>query len=174
MGKWKITQRSCNSDTDRDVKLWKSLWKYYLGLWFWNFSVHWGPLEALFKYRLLFPIPESLIQDFSSGAWDLAFPIVCQMMLVLLIRGPRFENHVGISHISLPNLYIVLCVVCSVTSVLSTSLRSYRLKPNRFCKIFWVRLLELGCRSLLQGIFPTKGLNPSLLCLLSWRWILDC
>ena len=26
-----------------------------------------------------------------------------------------------------------------------------------------------GCHALLQGIFPTQGLNPSLLCLLHWQ-----
>ena len=26
-----------------------------------------------------------------------------------------------------------------------------------------------GCRALLQGIFPTQGLNPCLLCLLHWK-----
>jgi len=27
----------------------------------------------------------------------------------------------------------------------------------------------MGCRALLQGIFPTQGLNPHLLCLLHWQ-----
>ena len=27
----------------------------------------------------------------------------------------------------------------------------------------------VGCRALLQGIFPTQGSNPSLLCLLHWQ-----
>ena len=27
----------------------------------------------------------------------------------------------------------------------------------------------VGCRALLQGIFPTQGPNPSLLCLLHWQ-----
>ena len=30
----------------------------------------------------------------------------------------------------------------------------------------------VGFHALLQGIFPTQGLNPSLLCLLYCRWIL--
>ena len=29
--------------------------------------------------------------------------------------------------------------------------------------------IEVGCHALLQGIFPTQGLNPSLLCLLHWQ-----
>ena len=28
---------------------------------------------------------------------------------------------------------------------------------------------ELGCHELLQGIFPTQGSNPRLLCLLNWQ-----
>ena len=27
----------------------------------------------------------------------------------------------------------------------------------------------MGCHALLQGIFPTQGLNPPLLCLLYWQ-----
>ena len=27
----------------------------------------------------------------------------------------------------------------------------------------------VGCHFLLEGIFPTQGLNPSLLCLLPWQ-----
>ena len=30
----------------------------------------------------------------------------------------------------------------------------------------------VGCHSLLQGIFPTQGLNPRLLRLLLWQWVL--
>ena len=35
-------------------------------------------------------------------------------------------------------------------------------------------LLEWVCHALLQGVFPTQGLNPCLLCLLRSRWILIC
>ena len=27
----------------------------------------------------------------------------------------------------------------------------------------------MGCHALLQGIFPTQGLNPHILCLLHWQ-----
>ena len=33
---------------------------------------------------------------------------------------------------------------------------------------------EVGCHAILQGIFPTQGLNPWLLCLLHCRRILGC
>ena len=35
--------------------------------------------------------------------------------------------------------------------------------------IFQAKILELGCHFLLQGIFPTQGSNPRLLCLLCWQ-----
>ena len=30
----------------------------------------------------------------------------------------------------------------------------------------------VSCHAFLQGIFPTQGLNPHLLCLLHWQWVL--
>ena len=39
--------------------------------------------------------------------------------------------------------------------------------------IFQVRILEWVAIFLFQGIFPTQGLNPSLLCLLHCRWLWD-
>ena len=38
--------------------------------------------------------------------------------------------------------------------------------------IFPVKNPRVGCHFLLQGIFPTQGLNPHLLCLLHCKWIL--
>ena len=35
--------------------------------------------------------------------------------------------------------------------------------------ILQARILEWGCHALLQGIFPTQGSNPGLLCLLHWQ-----
>ena len=60
---------------------------------------------------------------------------------------------------------------CSVTSVLSNSLWPYGLLPTRLLcsqdssgKNTWV-----GCHALLQGIFPTQGLNPHLSWLFHWQ-----
>ena len=53
------------------------------------------------------------------------------------------------------------CVSCSVQS---SSLRPHGLWPARL----------VGCHFLLQGIFPTQGSNPHLLCLLLYRAILYC
>ena len=38
--------------------------------------------------------------------------------------------------------------------------------------IFQSRILEWVAISFSRGIFLTQGLNPSLLCLLHWHWIL--
>ena len=52
---------------------------------------------------------------------------------------------------------------------LCLTLWPYGLYPSgfSFCGILQARIL--GCHSLLQGIFPTQGLNLSLLCLLNWQ-----
>ena len=60
---------------------------------------------------------------------------------------------------------------CQVTSVVSDSLRPYRLQPARLlCP--WDspgKHTGVGCHALLQGIFPTQGSNLRLLCLLHWQ-----
>ena len=35
--------------------------------------------------------------------------------------------------------------------------------------LYWRNFTGVGCHSLLQGIFPTQGLNLCLLCLLHWQ-----
>ena len=59
----------------------------------------------------------------------------------------------------------------SVTSVVSESLQPCGPQPARLlCP--WDsqgRNTGVGCHALLQGIFPTQGLNPCLLCLLHWQ-----
>ena len=54
---------------------------------------------------------------------------------------------------------------------MSDSLGPYRLELTRLlCP--WDSLGKntgVGCHALLQGIFPTQGLNPCLLCLLLWQ-----
>ena len=60
---------------------------------------------------------------------------------------------------------------CSVNSVVPDSLRPYQLQPTRLlCP--WDssgKNTRVGCQTLLQGIFLTQGLNPSLLHLLHWQ-----
>ena len=73
-----------------------------------------------------------------------------------LARGPAIWG----AHISLFFLPIGFVVV-----VLSYSLRPHELWPIRFPCLwdFPGKNTGVGCHSLLQGIFPTQGLNPHLL-----------
>ena len=47
-------------------------------------------------------------------------------------------------------------------SVMSESLRPQTCQPLLSTGILQERLLRLGCHALLQGIFPTQGMNPGL------------
>ena len=60
---------------------------------------------------------------------------------------------------------------CQVTSVVSDSLWRYGLWPARLLCPWGSpgKNTGVGCHALLQGIFPTQGLNPSLLGLLRWQ-----
>ena len=86
------------------------------------------------------------------------------------VTQPRAGNH---------NTSISMGVVCfkwcvCVPSVMSDSLQSYGLWPSRLlCPWnFRGKNTGVGCHFLLQGIFPTQGLNPCLLWLLYCRWFL--
>ena len=63
-----------------------------------------------------------------------------------------------------------MAYVCSVT-VISDSLGHHGLEPARlFCPWYFPgKNTGMGCHALLQGIFPTQGSNPRLLCLLQWQ-----
>ena len=64
---------------------------------------------------------------------------------------------------------LVFCVC--VCSVISDSLKPHGLWPTRLLcpQYFPGKNTEVGCRFLLQGIFPTQGSNPHLLRLLHWQ-----
>ena len=65
--------------------------------------------------------------------------------------------------------------VCSVTSVVSDSLRPHGLYSSAGSSVHGILqagiLTGLGCHALLRGIFPTHGSNPCLLGFLHCRWI---
>ena len=65
-------------------------------------------------------------------------------------------------------------VLCSLTSVMSESLRPYELQPTRLpCPYnFPNKNIGVGCHVLLQSIFLTQRSNLPLLWLLHCRWIL--
>ena len=54
---------------------------------------------------------------------------------------------------------------------MSDSLQLYGLQPTRLlCPWdFLGKNTRVGCHFPLQGIFPTQGYNPRLLCLLHWQ-----
>ena len=58
-----------------------------------------------------------------------------------------------------------------VQSIMSDSLQPYGLQPTKLlCP--WDspgKNPRVGCHALLQGTFPTQGLNLGLLCLLHWQ-----
>ena len=64
-----------------------------------------------------------------------------------------------------------MSVACKGASVVSKSVRPHGLQPTRLlCP--WDspgKNAGMGCHFLLQGIFPTQGSNPRLLCLLHWQ-----
>ena len=67
-----------------------------------------------------------------------------------------------------PFLGCCVCVCALACSVLFDSLQPHGLEPVRLlCP--WDFPGRMGCHFLLQGIFLTQGLNPSLLCLLHWQ-----
>ena len=70
----------------------------------------------------------------------------------------------------LTSIIFVVVVVCAC-SIVSDSLRPHGLQPTGLlCP--WDspgKNTGVGCHALLQGIFPTQGLNLHLLCLLHWQ-----
>ena len=59
----------------------------------------------------------------------------------------------------------------AVASIMPNSMPPYRLQTNRLLCPWNCPGKNTGvdCHALLQGIFPTKGLNPWFLCLLHWQ-----
>ena len=64
-----------------------------------------------------------------------------------------------------PGNRIMFVQMCSATSVMAHSLRPCGLYPARFLSPCGSsdKSTGVGCHALLQGIFPTQGLNPGLL-----------
>ena len=68
-------------------------------------------------------------------------------------------------------LRLLVISTCSVISVMSSSLQPHGLQPARLLCLRYSpgKNTGAGCHALLQGIFPTQGSNPCLLCLLRCR-----
>ena len=81
-------------------------------------------------------------------------------------HGSRNRTHSALQ----PALVYMCRRVRQVTYVAFDSLQPHGLQPARLLCL-WAspgKNTGVGCHALLQGIFPTKGLNPCLLCLLHW------
>ena len=78
------------------------------------------------------------------------------------------------SYKSRNKMFIFSLCVCSVTQSCLTLRNSLDCSLPDFSVhgIFQAKNTGIGCHFLLQGIFPTQGSNPSLLCLLNCRQIL--
>ena len=92
------------------------------------------------------------------------------MKWIWLIITPGFQlNHC--SRFRWSGTPFILGVCTHVCSVVCDSLWPHRPQPARLlCPWnFPGKNTEAGCHFLLQGIFPTQGLNLCLLCLLHWQ-----
>ena len=76
--------------------------------------------------------------------------------------------------ISFQDILKMYMCACSVTSIVSNSLRPHGLEPTRLLCPWYSpgKNIGMGCHTLLQRIFLTQRLRPHLLCLLPCRQIL--
>ena len=98
-------------------------------------------------------------------------PVVIYSMRVSYMSALSREDGTNTSS----RLSTVLGMCMLSHSVMSDSLQPHGLQLVSFLSP-WnspSQSTGVGCHILLQGIFPTQGLNPCLLCLLHCRWILN-
>ena len=98
-----------------------------------------------------------VLQNVSQVGYVLCFLMIS---LGLCVRGKHTKRQMTFSL-----LHIICMHVCSV---IFDSLRPHGLQLIYPWK-FPGKNTGLGCHFLLQGLFPTQGLNPSLLGLLHWQ-----
>ena len=66
-------------------------------------------------------------------------------------------------------IFFCMCFVC-VCSVVSDSETPWIMAHQAPLSMkFYSKNIGVGCHFLIQGIFPTQGLSPSILCLLQWQ-----
>ena len=76
--------------TGRPVRGLLEAWRTPPGQWFLNFSASGSPGRLV---NLLGPSTQLLIREVWGGAGECAFLTVSQVVLILLLQGPHFENH---------------------------------------------------------------------------------
>ena len=95
-----------------------------------------------------------------AGSWRDGTGILLVGTVLGKCQDPSKRRH------SLENYYYHYCMhLCLVTSVMSDSLEPYGLQPSKLLSPWDSpgKNTGVGCHALLQGIFPTQGLNPRIL-----------
>ena len=83
--------------------------------------------------------------------------------------GSIRERKMGINRQGGPGSHIFTICVCAVAQSCLTLCNLMDYSLPRCPWNFSSKKTGVGCHFLLQGIFPTQRLNPSLLCLLHWQ-----
>ena len=125
---------------------------------------------SLLGERILFIVVYNFFfcPEFSSIAFSNSDPLVFEIDIFKFFFIWKYVYLVPIIRYGMRD---IVRNVCSSLSVVSDSLRPHGQKPTRLlCPWqFPGKNTGVGCHLLLQGIFPTQGLNPHLLRLLHWQ-----
>ena len=103
------------------------------------------------------------------ATWTDRLGLSC-MLFAHYIRSVKYASNIQLS------VCVCVCVCVCVYPVVSDSLRLRGLQPFKLLcpRDFPGKNTGVGCHFPLQGIDPTQGWNPSLLCLLHCRYIFYC
>ena len=97
------------------------------------------------------------------------FYVSIDKMNLVSIQTPPYLD---VRHLNVYQFGGIAVFCCALLcSVMSDFLQLHGLQPTSlFCpRSFPAKNTGVGCHFLLQGIFPTQGQNPHLLCLLHWQ-----
>ena len=148
------------------------------GVWLWWGWPAWGSLRFLTCIKGAMTVPSSLLehsvlntapcpqQAFNKVSFCFA---ICTTASPALMGGEEGKGGWG-QHLGVP-WAPVTCEYVYVHSVMSNSLwPPWTVASRLLCPWnFLGKNIGVGSHSLLQGIFPTQGSNPCLLCLLHWQ-----